>query len=106
MEQAEVLVFATPIYYYEMNGQMKTMLDRGNPLYTADYKFRDVYFLACAAEDEEDTYKRAESGLEGWIECFEKATLSGTVFAGGVTDVKDIEGHSALDKAFAMGKSV
>ncbi len=52
MEQADVLVFATPIYYYEMSGQMKTMLDRGNPLYTTDYKFRDVYFLSSAAEDE------------------------------------------------------
>ena len=42
MEKADVLVFATPIYYYEMSGQMKTMLDRGNPLYTTDYAFRDV----------------------------------------------------------------
>ena len=37
MEKADVLVFATPIYYYEMSGQMKTMLDRGNPLFTTDY---------------------------------------------------------------------
>lgn len=28
MLHADVLVFATPIYYYEMSGQMKTMLDR------------------------------------------------------------------------------
>ncbi len=28
MKEADVLVFATPIYYYEMCGQMKTMLDR------------------------------------------------------------------------------
>ena len=30
---SDVLVFATPIYYYEMSGQMKTFLDRLNPLY-------------------------------------------------------------------------
>ena len=29
---ADVLVFATPIYYYGMCGQMKTLLDRANPL--------------------------------------------------------------------------
>jgi multimeric flavodoxin WrbA len=63
MEKADVLVFATPIYYYEMSGQMKTMLDRGNPLYAADYKFRDVYFLCCAAENGESVPKRAESGF-------------------------------------------
>ena len=28
---ADVLVFATPIYYYEMSGQLKTLLDRLNP---------------------------------------------------------------------------
>ena len=35
LHQADVLVFATPIYYYEMCGQMKTLLDRMNPLYSA-----------------------------------------------------------------------
>ena len=29
---ADTLVFATPIYYYEMSGQMKTLLDRMNAL--------------------------------------------------------------------------
>ena len=53
MEHADVLVFATPIYYYEMSGQMKTMLDRGNPLFTTGYAFRDVYLLSTAAEDGE-----------------------------------------------------
>ncbi len=43
------MVFATPIYYYEMSGKMKTMLDRANPLYDSDYRFRDIYLLASAA---------------------------------------------------------
>lgn len=45
MKQADVLVFATPIYYYEMCGQMKTMLDRTNPLYGTDYLFGTFIFL-------------------------------------------------------------
>ena len=36
-----------------MSGQMKTLLDRMNPLYTTDYKFRRVYMLAVAFEDED-----------------------------------------------------
>ena len=47
---ADVVVWATPIYYYEMSGQMKTLIDRLNPMYSKDYKFRDVYLLATAAE--------------------------------------------------------
>ena len=45
VKNADTLVFATPIYYYEMSGQMKTLLDRLNPLYPSDYKFRNVYML-------------------------------------------------------------
>ena len=106
MEQADVLVFATPIYYYEMSGQMKTLLDRANPLFIADYRFRDIYFLSSAAEAEDYVPQRAQSGLEGWIECFEKAQFAGTVFGGGVTEAGEIQGSPALDKAYEMGRAV
>ena len=39
---ADVVCWATPIYYYEMSGQMKTLLDRANSLYGSDYKFSDI----------------------------------------------------------------
>ena len=89
-----------------MCGQMKTLLDRANPLYNSDYHFRDIYTYTAAAEDEECVPERAISGLEGWIECFPKAKLSGSVFAGGVTGVNEIIGHKALAMAFDMGKNV
>ena len=89
-----------------MSGQMKTLLDRANPLFVSDYRFRDVYFLSSAAEDEDFVPQRAQSGLEGWIECFEKAHLTGSVFGGGVTDVGEIEGHHALEEAYEMGKAI
>lgn len=106
MEKADVLVFATPIYYYGMSGQMKTLLDRANPLYSADYRFREVYLLSAAAEEDEHTADGAIAGLQGWIDCFEKARLAGTVFAGGVTSVGEIQGHPALKQAYAMGRQV
>lgn len=106
MLTADVIVFATPIYYYGMSGQMKTMLDRTNPLFSADYQFRDIYLLAAAAEEAEHTVDGAVTGLQGWIDCFERARLAGTVFAGGVTSVGEIQGHSALEQAYEMGKQV
>jgi len=39
MHDANVLVFATPVYYYCVSGQLKTMLDRANPLFDTDYAF-------------------------------------------------------------------
>lgn len=106
MLTADVIVFATPIYYYGMCGQMKTMLDRANPLFPSDYQFREIYLLAAAAEEEERTVDGAITGLQGWIDCFEKARLAGTVFAGGVTSVGEIQGHPALRKAYEMGQNV
>ena len=63
--KADILVFATPIYYYEMSGQLKTLLDRLNPLFPSDYSFNDVYLLTAAAEDEEYVPQRAISGMAG-----------------------------------------
>lgn len=106
IHDAEVLVFATPIYYYEMSGQLKTVLDRANPLYGSDYRFKDVYVLSTAAEDGEYVPKRAEEGVCGWIDCFERARLAGTVFVGGVNAPGDIKGNAGLQKAYELGKSI
>ena len=104
--EADVIAWATPIYYYEMSGQMKTLIDRMNAMYPLDYKFRDVYLLTTAAEDNEDTPKRAEAGLEGWIECYPKSRLAGTLFCGGVNAPKEIKDNNKLQEAFELGKNV
>lgn len=106
MKEADVLVFATPIYYYEMCGQMKTMLDRANPLYGSDYLFREVYLLATAAEKEQNAVDGAVKGLSGWISCFPKARFAGTVFGGGADAIGTISGNPALEEAYQMGKAI
>lgn len=104
---ADVLIFATPIYYYEMSGQMKTLLDRCNPLYPSDYHFRDVYLLTTAAEEGDEVSERAVAGLQGWIECFPKARLAGCVLGGGVGGPGEMEGRADLLKvARSLGESV
>ena len=106
MHSADVLVFATPVYYYSVSGQLKTMLDRANPLFDSDYAFTKAYLLATAAEDGEETVEGTIKAVQGWVDCFERCELAGTVFAGGVNDVGDIVGHPALEEAYQMGKEV
>lgn len=103
---ADVVVWATPIYYYEMSGQMKVMIDRMNAMYPLDYKFRDVYLLTTAAENEPEVPKRAESGLTGWTDCYPKCRLAGTLFCGGVDAPHAIEGNEKLQTAYEMGLHV
>lgn len=107
VKNAETLVFATPIYYYEMSGQMKTLLDRLNPLYPSDYRFRNVYMLSTAAEDEEGVDEKALSGLNGWVDCFEKAEIRGKLFCGGINDSGEASGRQEeLDEAYVFGKNL
>nr|MBO4518022.1 flavodoxin family protein [Clostridia bacterium] len=103
---ADVVVWATPIYYYEMSGQMKTMIDRANSLFSRERKFRDVYFLATADDASSSTPEGAIKGLEGWIKCMKGSRLAGSVFVGGIEAERAIEGNIGLQKAFELGKSV
>lgn len=107
MKAMDVLVFATPIYFYEMSGQMKTLLDRTNPLFPAEYEFRDIYLLATSADEEESSMEAAVKGLEGWISCFEKSRLAGVVRGTGADKKGAIEECvEALSAAYEMGRNV
>ena len=106
MHNADVLVFATPVYYYCVSGQLKTMLDRANPLFGTDYAFTKAYLLATAAEDAPETFEGAEKAVQGWVDCFPRCQLVETIFAGGVNDIGEIAGHPALERAYQAGKEI
>ena len=95
IKQADVIVWATPIYYYEKSGQMKVMIDRANSLYETDYQFR-----------EDGVDHRAINGLKGWVACYPKSHFVGSVFAGGVDGSNTIKDHPALKKAYEIGKAI
>ena len=86
---------------------MKTLLDRLNPLYTSDYRFRKVCMIATAAEDSDSAFEKAYNGLLGWVDCFEKAELCGLVAGGGIGDSGDAKHHAeALCRAYELGKAL
>lgn len=106
MLTSDVIVFATSVYFYEMCGQMKTMIDRSNPLFASAYTFREIYLLAVAADIGDYTVDRTISGLQGWIDCFDGVVLQGVVFCGVVTVPGDIKENDVLNRAYELGKKV
>ena len=90
---ADVVCWATPIYWM-------------NAMYPKDYRFRDIYLLTTAYENEAHVPERAESGLQGWIDCFGKSSLKGHVFCGGVGAPNEIAGNAKLQEAYEMGRNV
>ncbi|MDE7454064.1 MAG: flavodoxin family protein [Clostridia bacterium] len=105
-ENADVLVFATPVYYYAVSGQLKTFLDRLNPLYIRKNKFKEVYLLATSAEDDDCAMDGPVKDIQGWIDCFEGVELKGVLRGVGVTEKGYVNGTAFPQKAYDMGKSV
>lgn len=107
VRNADVVVFATPIYYYDVCGQMKTLLDRLNPLFASDYRFREVYLLATAADDDESAMDGAAKCIEGWVECFAKARLCKVLRGVGIGAANDAKNHpDTMSQAYEMGNNV
>ena len=103
---SEVIVFVTPIYYYEMSGQMKTLIDRANSLYVREKKFKEVYLVTTSAEDEDYVIDGALKGLQGWVDCFDGVELKGHLSLGGFNDPQEIKNHDRLKEAYEFGRKL
>ena len=103
LQQADTVVFATPIYFFEMSGQLKVFLDRTMPLYFLSYHFRDVYLLASAAEDVDSAMDGAVKGIEGWIDCYEGSRLAGVVRGHGADRPGTVRATGAAEEAYRLG---
>lgn len=111
VRNADVLVFATPIYFYEMSGQLKTFLDRCNPLFPSNYNFRDVYLITTSQVPEDHASDTATTGLLGWITCFEQANLAGIIIGSGVGNksngFEDVTSRpDLLEQAYELGRNI
>ena len=104
---ADALVFATPVYYYAVSGQLKTFLDRMNPIFSAGHRYRSVYLLATAAEDDPSAMDGAVKDLQGWVDCFDGVELRGVLRATGVDAPGAVRGRpDYLAKAREMGENI
>lgn len=106
VSNADILVFASPIYYYSITGQLKTLLDRLNPLYVRDNKFKEVYFITTCADEEIGAIQKPITTIEGWIECFDDVKFVNTFAGLGVNSFKDLENTDYLEKAYEFGKAI
>ena len=106
LQNADVLAFATPIYFYSVCGQLKTFIDRLNPLYPRKNKFKDVYLLATAADDDEKAMDGALTAVQGWVDCFDGVSVKGVVRGVGVTDKGEIKGTRFISQAYDLGTNI
>lgn len=105
MLAADVIVMATPVYFYAMSAQMKTIIDRCCGPYT-EMKDKEFYFIATAAEEDEAIMDRIVANFMGFLDCLENPSVGGTLFCGGVWHKGEIAGNPKLQEAYEMGRMV
>ncbi|MBR1784862.1 MAG: NAD(P)H-dependent oxidoreductase [Bacteroidales bacterium] len=103
--EADVLVLCTPVYYYSVTGQMKTFLDRLNPLY-GHLRGKDVVYMVTAMDDSHAQLDRAMDAMQGFVDCFDDMRVRARVYGGGATEKGEVVGTQAYDEAYLVGKTL
>lgn len=105
MIAADVIVMATPVYFYTMSAQMKTLIDRCCARYV-EIADKEFYFIVTAAEGDRRKMLRTIDTFQGFLDCLENPVIKGTVFGLGVWHKGEIQGNPALQEAYEMGKEI
>lgn len=105
MEAADVIVLATPVYFYTMCAQMKTVIDRTVARYTKIAK-KEFYFIVTAADGNKAALERTIEGFCGFTACLPGAKEKGIVYGAGAWEIGDILKSRAMQQAYEMGQKV
>ncbi len=104
MIDADVIVLATPVYFYSMDGQMKTMIDRTLPRYM-EIKNKEFFLIATAAAGAE-AMERTIDSLRGFTDCLPNAKVRGVIYGAGVYRKGEVARTKAMKDAFRAGQSI
>ena len=103
--RADMIVFVTPIYYYNFSAQLKKVIDRFYAIDEELHTKKEVILLATAYNDEEKVTKPIQVELEAICEYF-KWNIKGEVLALGCGEPEDIIKTKYLEKAYNLGKNI
>lgn len=107
IRQCDVIVFATPVYFYSVSGQLKVFLDRTVPLYGQQYNFKDIYILSASESSSKSAMDGVIKDIEGWMTCFPGTKLAGVIYGTGILSPGAVKSQrKLLDDATQMGQSI
>ena len=103
MVAADVLVLATPVYFYSMDGQLKTLIDRTLPRYT-EIQDKEIYLIATAAAGE-SAMGRTMAAMAGFVDCLPGAGVRDHIYGAGVYQKGEVRTTPAMSQAYLDGKA-
>lgn len=105
MIDADVIVMASPVYFYSLCAQMKIFIDRCLPHYR-EMTNKQFYFIATAADPQHEATDETIASMRGFLKCLPGSVEKGIIFGTGTWDKGDVYKHPSYGKAFEMGKEV
>jgi multimeric flavodoxin WrbA len=105
MIASDVIVMATPVYFYTMCGQMKTLIDRTCAGYTK-IRNKEFYFIVTAADSDITSMERTIEEFRGFTYCLDDAEEKGIIYGVGAWEKGEIKGSPAMEEAYQSGMAV
>ena len=104
--QTDVLVLATPVYFYSMCAQLKTVIDRTVARWT-EIANKELYYIMTSAENERDTMDGTITALHGFAMCIDGYEEKGILYGRGVSEKGEVVNFPDLMRiAREMGESI
>lgn len=101
---ADVLVLSTPVYFYCMNAQLKTVIDRTVARYV-EIKDKDAYLIATAGEDGMKAMEGTIASFRGFLDCLENVREAGLILGHEVHELGEVRQKPCMQKAYETGKN-
>lgn len=105
MINADVIAMGTPVYFYSLNAQMKTLIDRSVSKYL-EITNKDFYFFMTATDENKNAMNRTLECFRGWLDCLYKSNEKGVIYGAGASKKGDIKNMPELQEAYNYGKNV
>lgn len=105
MLNADIIVLASPVYFMNIDGQMKTLIDRTYSHFM-DLKDKEFYYITACADREESTADFAIAGFRGFVMCLPNPTERGMIKATGVGMKGSVKNTGFMRQAYELGKSI
>ena len=105
MIDADVIVLASPVYFYSIDAQLKALIDRTVARWT-EVKYKEFYYIMTSADDSVEAQERTLECFRGYADCVEGAKEMGVIYGVGVYMPGEILNTPAYNEAYEMGKRV
>lgn len=105
MIDADVIVLASPVYFYSIDAQLKAVIDRTVARWL-EVKDKEFYYIMTAADDTKAAMETTLACLRGYADCVEGAKELGVIYGTGVYEKGKIKDTPIMQKAYTMGREV